>query len=45
LVDVALLTQAERDWLNGYHAQVLDRIGAQLDGAARDWLEQACAPL
>lgn len=45
LVDVALLTQAERDWLNGYHAQVLDRIGPQLDGAARDWLEQACAPL
>jgi Xaa-Pro aminopeptidase len=45
LVVVEALTAAERDWLNGYHAEVLARIGPELEGAARDWLEQACAPV
>lgn len=41
----AMLGPAERDWLNGYHAQVLDRIGPLVEGAARDWLGQACAAI
>jgi len=42
LVDTALLTQAERDWLNAYHAEVLARLTPHLDGAPLDWLSQAC---
>ena len=45
LVDLSLLTETERCWWNSYHAQVLSRIGDSVDGAARHWLEQACAPL
>lgn len=45
LVDVALLTEAEIAWWNAYHARVRDVVGGQLEGAARDWLEAACAPL
>ena len=36
-----LLTAAEIDWLNAYHARVRAEIGPRLDGAARDWLEEA----
>jgi Xaa-Pro aminopeptidase len=45
LVAVAMLTDAEREWLNGYHARVQAVVGPQLEGAARAWLEGACAPL
>lgn len=40
-----LLTRAERDWLNSYHAQVLEKIGPLVEGAALGWLRRACAPL
>ncbi|BDW85936.1 aminopeptidase P family protein [Roseicyclus marinus] len=39
------LSPAERDWLDAYHAEVLARIGPLVEGAVRDWLEAACAPL
>ena len=42
LVDARLLTQAERDWLNAYHARVLDDVGPRLDAEERTWLESAC---
>lgn len=45
LIVADLLTAAERDWINAYHATVLDRIGPKLEGAVRDWLAAACAPL
>jgi len=45
LVVKEMLSAAELDWLNGYHRQVLDKIGPKLSGADRDWLEQACAPI
>jgi Xaa-Pro aminopeptidase len=40
-----MLSEAERGWIDGYHAGVLERIGPRVEGAARDWLEGACAPL
>src|SRR3546814_5335835 len=43
LVDVAMLVQDERDWLNSYHARVLEIVGPQLAGEAKTWLEAACA--
>jgi Xaa-Pro aminopeptidase len=40
-----LLNPAEQAWLDAYHAMVLDRIGPELDGADRAWLEAKCAPI
>ena len=40
-----LMTAAELSWLNSYHQQVATVIGPLLEGADRDWLEQATRPL
>src|SRR3546814_2318500 len=32
LVDVALLSNAEADWLDAYHAEVLAKLGAAMGG-------------
>ncbi|TNC73826.1 aminopeptidase P family protein [Rubellimicrobium roseum] len=40
-----LLSRDERAWIDAYHAGVLDRIWPRVEGAARDWLDSACAPL
>ena len=45
LIDVAMLSDAELDWLNDYHAAVLAKIRPQLQGEDRKWLEKQCAPL
>ncbi len=43
LVDVDILSAEERDWLNDYHAQVWDKVGPQVNGDVKAWLEAACA--
>ena len=45
LIEVSLLTADERAWMDAYHAEVLVKVGPLMDGEARKWLEQACAPL
>jgi len=45
LIDVGLLTPAERAYVDAYHAETLAKVGPLLEGAARDWLTRACAPL
>jgi len=45
LVDVSMLSDAELEWLNNYHADVLEKIGARLKGEDKTWLERQCAPL
>ncbi|HEY0311933.1 MAG TPA: aminopeptidase P family protein [Allosphingosinicella sp.] len=45
LVEVSLLSPEERDWLNAYHAQVLEVVGPQLEGEVKAWLEAQCKPL
>ncbi|UWQ21074.1 aminopeptidase P family protein [Jannaschia sp. W003] len=45
LVVADLLGPEERAWLDGYHAEVLAKVGPRVDGADRAWLERACAPL
>jgi len=45
LIEVSMLTEAERLWIDRYHADTVARIGPRLDGPALDWLEAACAPL
>ena len=41
----ALLTTAERDWLDGYHAQVEAELAPLLDADAQRWLARRCAAL
>jgi len=45
LVDRSLLSAAEIDWWNAYHARVRQVLAPQLEGAALAWLEEACQPL
>lgn len=37
-LEVSLLTQDEKQWFNGYHAEVRERLSPLLDGAALEWL-------
>ncbi|RJF93334.1 aminopeptidase P family protein [Sphingomonas cavernae] len=45
LIDVSMLSAVERQWVDDYHAKVLEIVGPQLEGADRAWLEAQCAPL
>jgi len=45
LIDPALLTGEERDWIDAYHARVAATVGPSLDEPTAAWLEAACAPL
>jgi len=45
LIDLNLLTDAERDWLNAYHARVWHEIGPLVGGSVKDWLRQATAAI
>ncbi|WEX11361.1 aminopeptidase P family protein [Chelativorans sp. AA-79] len=45
LIDPALLSPQERDWLNAYHKRVFEAIGPLVDGPTSAWLEKATAPL
>jgi Xaa-Pro aminopeptidase len=41
LVEPAMLTDAERDWLNAYHARVRETLSSLVDDETRMWLEKA----
>ena len=45
LIEPGLLTPAERDWLNAYHARVAAEIAPLVADETADWLRAACAPL
>lgn len=45
LVVADMLTDAERAWLNDYHARVRTEIGPLVDTETRAWLETATAPI
>lgn len=45
LIDLSILTSDQRQWVDDYHAEVLDIVGPQLEGEALDWLKEQCAPL
>jgi Xaa-Pro aminopeptidase len=40
-----MLSGEELEWLNAYHAEVVERIGPTLGADDRAWLEAACAPI
>jgi Xaa-Pro aminopeptidase len=45
LVEVAMLSETERDWLNAYHARVRNEVRPHLDEAGRRWVNEATAPV
>jgi Xaa-Pro aminopeptidase len=45
LLNSALMTSTERQWLDAYHARVLREVGPALGEVERDWLTAACAPM
>lgn len=47
LIDEALLTKRERDWLNEYHAEIHAKTEGFLkgDGVALAWLERETRPI
>jgi Xaa-Pro aminopeptidase len=44
-IDVSLLTEAEKAWLNAYHARVREVVAPQVDDATRAWLTEATKPI
>ena len=45
LIDVDLLSSAERAYVDAYHAETLAKIRPLLDEDVGAWLKRACAPL
>lgn len=45
LIVPELLTAAERDWLDSYHARLAEMLAPELEGADRDWLLEKCAAI
>ena len=40
-----LLTVVERNWLNGYHAEVFEKVNNLVSVETATWLKSACAPI
>ena len=45
LIVTEMLTPAEREYMDAYHASVMKHIGPLVEGDVKAWLEGACAPL
>ncbi|MDF1873920.1 aminopeptidase P family protein [Vannielia sp.] len=45
LIDVEMLSRAEREWVNAYHRSVWARVSPRVRGEVKDWLRQATAAL
>nr|WP_233353626.1 aminopeptidase P family protein [Hellea balneolensis] len=45
LIEVKLLSPTERAYIDNYHADVWAKIGGQVEGKVKSWLEEACEPL
>jgi len=44
-IDPALLSEAERSWLNAYHARVFKEISPQAPADVKSWLKEATKPI
>jgi Xaa-Pro aminopeptidase len=44
-IERPLLRADEVDWLNAYHATVLQRLAPRVDGDALAWLQRRCRPI
>lgn len=44
LINLDIMTEEELDWLDAYHAEVLEKVGSRLDegSPALEWLKKSC---
>ena len=45
LIDPALLTEQQREWVNGYHQRVFNVLSPYLNTEERHWLEEQTTPI
>ena len=45
LIDVSVLSDTQRQWVDDYHSQVLNIVGSQVEGDVLKWLKEQCAAL
>lgn len=45
LIDVEMLSNQEREWVDAYHTEVVSKLGPQVSRDVFAWLEKECAPL
>lgn len=45
LIDLTLLNEPERNWLNAFHRRVWDEIGPKVSGDVKTWLQGATAAI
>ena len=45
LIEVAMLSPAERAYMDAYHAEVLAKVGPLVKSEVKAWLDTICAPL
>ena len=45
LLDHSIMTQKEKDWLNDYHNEVLEKVSPHVEGDVLEWLENATIPI
>ena len=45
LILTEMMAPGDLDWLNAYHAEVLDKLAKRLSAEALVWCQAACAPL
>lgn len=45
LIDQALITSEERDWIDAYHQRVYDGVAPLLDNDVRSWFKNKCRSL
>lgn len=45
LINTALLTETEQDWINAYHSETLEKISPNCSEATQEWMARACAPI
>ena len=44
-IDLSLLNNKEKEWLNDYHAKVWDKLSPLLDEEIKNWLKPQCSPI
>ncbi|MEO6862227.1 MAG: M24 family metallopeptidase C-terminal domain-containing protein [Microcoleus sp.] len=45
MINVDRLSKTQLQWLNNYHASVVEKLSPVLDAATIAWLKKACAVL
>ncbi|MCL2287107.1 MAG: aminopeptidase P family protein [Firmicutes bacterium] len=44
-INVEMLTREEKDFVNNYHAKVLETLSPRLDASEQEWLKERCAEI